>query len=648
MLTLENIGIEFGGRWLLRDASYQFLPGERIGLIGRNGAGKSTLLRVITGDIRQTEGQVHRAGNLKIGYFHQDLLSYETERSIFDVASDAFASLLAVKKELDDLLDRMERGESQEEDWDRLVTLQEDWDTHGGPTMDAEIHSVLSGLGFPAARHDEPYHTFSGGWRMRVLLAKMLLTQPDILLLDEPTNHLDLPSIQWLENYLKTFRGSCVIVSHDRYFLDRMADKILEISLKELFVYPGNYSFYVQEKAMRMELHTRAYENQQKFIEDQEKFINRFKAKASKAKQAQSRIKQLDRIERIEAPEEESFDLSFRFKTRVTSGREVLSLSHIEKAYGEKVILRGGEAIIMRGEKVGLIGANGLGKSTLLRIVADSEPFKGERKVGHNVETAFYAQHQLEALNLKNNILDEVSTASREKTEAELRTILGCFMYSGDDIFKKIQVLSGGEKSRVALAKTLLTEANFLLLDEPTNHLDIQSIQILVEAINAYEGACVIVSHDRFFLQQVTNKIWYIEDQMLKEYPGSYDEYVDWKNRQELAAKAAAEPPVRKEVVVNTPKPAEAPPVNYQQQKQSKNKLRKLEKEQEEIEKRISDLEIQRQQLEQKLADPAIAADFRKFSQAQTEFDRLTRDIDSATLRWDEVVSELEVVKKEG
>ncbi|MEM6800586.1 MAG: ABC-F family ATP-binding cassette domain-containing protein, partial [Bacteroidota bacterium] len=533
MLSLEKVGIDFGGTWLFRDGNYQFAAGDRVGLIGRNGSGKSTLLRMIAGDMSPTEGNIHLSGKSKVAFFNQDLLSYQTDKSAVAVAREAFAETLALKDEIDALLERIEQGEDDPSLWDLLANKQAAFETQGGSSIDSVVHGVLSGLGFKAEEQDMPFHTFSGGWRMRVLLAKMLLTQPDYLLLDEPTNHLDLPSIQWLEAYLKNFPGACIIVSHDRLFMDRMARKVIEISLKKLHIYNGNYAYYLKEKELRQEQHLRAYQNQQKHIAEQERFINRFKAKATKAKQAQSKLKQLEKLEKIEAPEEEGFNLKIRFVMNQTSGKEVLKLAGIDKAYGPKEILKDAAGEILRSDKIGLIGANGLGKSTLLRIIAQREVFGGEHKLGYNVNFDFFAQHQLEALNLKHSILEEVQGAATGKTETEVRNVLGSFMFSGEDVDKKIEVLSGGEKSRVALAKTLLSEANFLLLDEPTNHLDIQSIEMLVEALDAYPGTYVIVSHDRFFLQRVTNKIWYIENKAIKEYPGSYDEYAEWKQRQD-------------------------------------------------------------------------------------------------------------------
>lgn len=647
LLNLENIGIEFGGRWLMREVAYQFLPGERIGLIGRNGAGKSTLLRVISGAILPSEGRVNKSGGMKIGYFHQDLLSYETDLSIFEVARQAYKPLLDLQAEIEALLEKMEAGEADEHAFDELAAKQATFETQGGNLMDASVHEILSGLGFSAAEHEQPYETFSGGWRMRVLLAQMLLTQPDILMLDEPTNHLDLPSIQWLENYLRTYSGTVIIVSHDRYFIDRMATKIVEISLGKLHVFGGNYSFYLQEKELRKEQQIAAYENQQRHIAEQEKFINRFKYKASKAKQAQSRIKQLDRLERIEAPEEEAVGFKLRFIMNVRSGKEVLNLRNIHKAYGEKEVIQSGTATVMRGDKIALIGANGLGKSTLLRIIADTEPFSGSREVGHNVNTTFFAQHQLEALNLSNTVLKEVDGIADNKTETELRGILGAFMFSGDEVEKKVQVLSGGEKSRVAMAKVLLSAANFLLLDEPTNHLDIQSIQVLVQALNAFEGTYVVVSHDRFFLQAVANKIWYLEDRQIKEYPGTYQEFETWQKKREQEAKAALAEVARPKKVVpveEVPK-AKKPELSYQEQKQRKNRLRKLLRDQETFEAQIMELEAKQSELELKMASPEVAADFSELSAKQNEWNELAAQLDKATETWEEVLLELEALE---
>ena len=394
---------------------------------------------------------------------------------------------------------------------------------------------------------------------MRVLLAKMILQQPDLLLLDEPTNHLDLPSIEWLEKYLQHYKGSVVIVSHDKFFLNRMITKVVEVYQKQLHFYNGNYEFYETEKAMRVELQQRAFENQQEYIRQQERFIERFRAKATKAAQAQSAMKRLDKLDRIEEVEIERPNIKINFRIDKTPGKILVELKDITKKFGDNIIVEHTSAEIERGDKIALIGANGKGKSTLLRIIADVESFDGDRKWGHNVEESFYAQHQLEALNVNNTLLDEMKTAGSQKTEQELRTLLGCFLFSGDDTDKKIKVLSGGEKARVALAKTIVSKANFLMLDEPTNHLDMHSVELLVEALNKYEGSFILVSHDRYFISKAANKIWEIEDHKIKEFKGTYAEWVAWKERMAKQAAKAEKQVITQAASQASPSPAATP-----------------------------------------------------------------------------------------
>ena len=368
----------------------------------------------------------------------------------------------------------------------KLSDRQEEFEHLDGYQIEYKAHEILAGLGFSVVDHERRLNTFSGGWRMRVMLAKILLQEPDILLLDEPTNHLDLPSIEWLENYLQNFSGAMVIVSHDRYFLDRIVNKIVESKNAQLTEYAGNYSFYLEEKVLREEIQRGQFKNQQQKIKEEERLIERFRAKASKAKMVQSRIKALERMDRVDDVGDDSPTVSFNFRFSKQSGKVVNTLTHISKSYPTIDILDKAEALIERGDKIALIGANGRGKSTLLRIVAGVESHEGTRELGHNVTPAFFAQHQLEALNLKSSILEELQRAAPDRSDTELRTLLGCFLFTGDDVFKKIQVLSGGEKSRVALAKTLTADANFLILDEPTNHLDIPSVNILIQALQQY------------------------------------------------------------------------------------------------------------------------------------------------------------------
>jgi ATP-binding cassette subfamily F protein 3 len=475
---------------------------------------------------------------------------------------------------------------------------------------------------------------------MRVMLAKILLADPDLLLLDEPTNHLDLPSIQWLESYLDSFPGAYVIVSHDRYFLDRVVNRIAEIRNGKMNHYAGNYSFYLEEKALREEIQKGQYDNQQRQIREAERFIERFKAKASKASQAQSRQKMLDKLDRVDPVEDDEPVISFSFRTTVQPGVDIVRLKDISKAYGSKEILKHSEATVRRGDKIALIGANGLGKSTVLRIIAGMEEIEGERIPGYNVLQSFYAQHQVEALTLNNTILEEMAYYSHEKGETYVRNILGCFLFTGDDVFKKIRVLSGGEKSRVALAKTLLSEANFLLLDEPTNHLDLQSIQILIQALDKYDGSFVVVSHDRYFLSQVANKIWFIEGKEIKEYPGTYQEYEDWrKSRTDKI-------PIQSSQASPEPVVATAPIKNPDNTK--KNEIRKHRQKLESLEADISKQEIRLAELESTMLKHSESGNYAELLELEKACEQCRTDLNQLQQEWEGLIIRIEDLEKLG
>jgi len=625
---LQNVTFEFGARTIVRDATWHIHPYERIGLIGYNGTGKSTLLKLFAGEYQPSAGTVERSRSTTIGYLHQDLLSFDTAESIVEVALHAFDRAKKIQKELDDLAHRIEEASTDELLHQYSEKLHE-FEDAGGYTIEHRTEEVLQGLGFSNADLKRPYREFSGGWRMRVLLAKMILQQPDLLLLDEPTNHLDLPSIEWLEKYLQHYKGAVVIVSHDKYFLNRMVKKIVELYQKELHIYNGNYDFYEVEKAQRVELQQRAYENQQDFIRQQERFIERFKAKASKAAAAQSVMKRLEKLDRIEEVEIERPNIRINFNIDKTPGRVLVELKDVSKSFKNIDILEHASAEIDRGDKIALIGANGKGKSTLLRIIAGTEPFEGERKWGHNVEEAFYAQHQLEALNVNNTILDEMKEAGSKKTELELRTLLGCFLFSGDDADKKIRVLSGGEKARVALAKTMISKANFLMLDEPTNHLDMHSNELLIEALNRYEGSLILVSHDRYFISRTANKIWEIVDQKIREFKGSYEEWVEWKTRAEEREKAIGkegpeEKPAPRQQAVQPPPPTPPKAINKEVQKALQKQQRRFA----EVETRIAELSAKKAGLEGQLADPATYANAAAFKQTENDYKQVTGQLE--------------------
>lgn len=630
---LQNVTFEFGARVIVEEATWHIQPGERIGLIGYNGTGKSTLLKLLAGEYQPSAGTVERSRSTSIGYLHQDLLSFDTNESILQVALGAFERVQQLEKEIEEIGKELEKTGDEKtliEYTDRLHELE----TLGGYNIHHRTEEVLQGLGFSNADLQRPYKEYSGGWRMRVLLAKMILQQPDLLLLDEPTNHLDLPSIEWLEKYLQHYQGSVVIVSHDKYFLNRMVTKIVELYQQQLHIYTGNFDYYEKEKAIRIEMQQKAYENQQDYIRQNERLVERFRAKASKAAMAQSILKKLDKLERIEDAEVERPNIRINFRVDKTPGRILTELKDITKSYGDNVIISHSSAEIDRGDKIALIGANGKGKSTLLRIIAGQEQIdSGERKWGHNVDESFYAQHQLEALNVNNTILDEMKECGSQMNELELRGLLGCFLFSGDDADKKIKILSGGEKARVALAKVIVSKANFLMLDEPTNHLDMHSCDLLIDALNKYEGSIILVSHDRYFVSKTANKIWEIVDQEIKEFKGGYEEYVGWKERMAKQAAANTQQPSGKQQknerknksVQEAPAPVEAPPparaaTNAPINKDLKKELQKQQRVFQQLEEQIAQVKQEQKRLETALASPETYGNKDSFQQTEQAY----------------------------
>ena len=644
---LQNLTFEFGARAIVEEATWHIHPGERIGLIGYNGTGKSTLLKLFAGEYLPSKGTIERSRTTTIGYLHQDLLSFDTNETILQVAMGAFERVMQVQKEIEDLGKELEEQENEEKLIKYTDLLQEMADLDGYD-VEHKSEDVLHGLGFKQEDLGRPYKQFSGGWRMRVLLAKMILMKPDLLMLDEPTNHLDLPSIEWLEKYLLHYQGAVIIVSHDKYFLNRMVNKIVELYQRKLHIYSGNYEYYLQEKEIRVDLQQRAFENQQDFIRQQERFIERFKAKASKAAQAQSVQKRLDKIERVEEASIERPNMRINFSIEKMPGKVICTLKEINKSFGNIEILEMADAEIDRGDKIALIGANGKGKSTLLRIIADRETFDGDRIWGHNVDESFYAQHQLESLKLDNTLVEEMQTAGSKKTDLELRTVLGCFLFSGEDVDKKIRVLSGGEKARVALAKTIISKSNFLMLDEPTNHLDMHSVDLLADALDKYEGSMILVSHDRYFISKTANKIWEIVDGKIVVFKGGYEEWVAWKERMEKNAKLQElNNPVKKETTTDKKKDKPAPvaaPVVHQNQpidKEKQKEKKRLQKQFEELEQKLSALKQQKIQFETALADPAIYTNLQKFQEAEKKYNQTVSELKIVETQYEKVFEEI-------
>jgi ATP-binding cassette, subfamily F, member 3 len=637
MISITNLSYFIGGRALYENANMFIKPKDKIGLIGLNGRGKSTLLKLINGELTPDAGSISKSNECSLGFLNQDLLSYQTNDSILTVAMQAFKEVVDLERQIETIIQKLDT-EYQEDLVEKLSKLQEKYDHLGGYSMQAKAEEVLEGIGFSTADLHRPLKEFSGGWRMRVMLAKLLLEKPSLLMLDEPTNHLDLPSIEWVEDYLRNYDGAVVIVSHDRRFLDNVVTKIVDVTQQQLISYEGNYSFYLEEKDMREEIQKNAFENQQQKIRQTERFIERFRAKATKAKQVQSRVKALDRMERVEEVVDDTAAVNFKFTFNQQPGRFIITLDTISKSYGTLEILKNTSVTIERGDKIALIGANGKGKSTLLRIIAGTEPIEGNRTKGYNVIQGFFAQHQLESLHVDNEVLEELKQAGSGKTEQQLRNVLGCFLFSDEDVFKKIKVLSGGEKSRVALAKTLISEANFLLLDEPTNHLDFISENILIQALEQYQGSFVVVSHNRHFISQVANKIWYIEDKQIKEYPGTYEEYHYWKKKKDEEDK-----------ILNSSAPVvkqEKPAIKKEETRVNKPNTKGQHRELQQIEDKVELLTTSKEKTELEMTKPEVFGDYEKLLLVQQQLDAINKELEEANQRWEKLVEEIDRLEK--
>lgn len=628
MIHLQNVSVVFGGTPIFTDLSWA-IPDEeqRIGLVGPNGAGKSTLLRVITGDQEIESGRVDR-GATTVGYLEQSLNEQPGDATVREAALQAFDEVLELEAREEKITAQLEAATDYESDsyaklLDRLSRVQEQLNARDAHRIRSQTEATLAGLGFQPDDMERPLKSFSGGWRMRVALAKLLLQRPDVLLLDEPTNHLDIDSIAWLESYLDSYSGTVVLVSHDRYVLDRMVTQIAELTRGRLSLYDGSYSYYLEERKERRAQWKAEYENQQKRINEIEEFISRFRYNASKAAQVQSRIKKLEKMERIPPPPDAEDRISFRFPDPPRSGRVVLQLSSFSKTYaGENGSVRvfddAGPLAVERGDTIALVGPNGAGKSTLARMLRGTEAFEGERSEGHNVQLAHFAQHQADALPMDATIMQTVRGVSPSTPDTTLRTLLGAFLFTGDDVFKQIEVLSGGEKSRVALACTLLSPANVLILDEPTNHLDIQSKDVLIEAIQQYTGTCIIVSHDRYFLDEVSTHTWRVGNGDVRIFHGPYSE-MQWQVEHGTAAALDPEPDAASNSAngtadaahetsesATTPTNGAAPrPDDAFADLNSYEVRQKMEA----TEEKIMELEAQKEELESEMADPAALED---------------------------------------
>ncbi len=528
MIQLSSAGKRYGHKLLFEGTDWLITPRDRIGLVGANGTGKSTLMKVLAGIETLDYGSITIAKGISAGYLPQDGLTL-SGRTVFTECMSVFDDLRDMEREMEQLTVRMSELDHDSPEYaqvaDRYQRLEHNFGAQDGYAVESKVGTILMGLGFSKEDWARRTEEFSGGWQMRIALAKLLLQQPNLLLLDEPTNHLDLEARNWLEEYLTSYPNAFVLISHDRYFLDITVNKIAEIWNKKIGLYPGNYEKFLASKTQRMEQLEAAYRNQKDRIEQLEVFINRFRYQATKAKQVQSRIKELEKIERIELPEEEK-TIHFTFPQPKPSGRIVAEFNGVAKSYGEKEVFRGVNFMIERGDRIALVGVNGAGKSTLIKLLAEREALtEGEYKLGHNAQVDYFAQDQYKELDTEARILDDLGKVAPRSTETELRSLLGCFLFSGDDVFKRIGVLSGGERNRYALLCMLLYPANFLLLDEPTNHLDMRAKDVLLEALAKYTGTVVFVSHDRYFIDKLATRIFEVGDGRVEIYPGNYEDY---------------------------------------------------------------------------------------------------------------------------
>jgi ATP-binding cassette subfamily F protein 3 len=617
MIQLSEAGKRFGPRILFEDLNWLITPKERVGIVGANGTGKSTLLKVLAGIEHLDYGSINSAKGIRAGYLPQDGINL-TGRSVFAECMSVFDSLRALEQEQKDLSHRMSELDHESYEYrqiaERYHQAQDEFTSRDGYNIESRVGSVLTGLGFARTDWERRVEEFSGGWQMRIALAKLLLEEPNLLLLDEPTNHLDIEARDWLEHYLSNYPHAFVLISHDRYFLDVTVSKIAEIWNKRVYFYTGGYSKYETQKTERRLQLEAAYKNQRERIEALEAFINRFRYQATKAKQVQSRIKELEKIERIEVPPDEK-TIHFRFPQPKPSGRIVAEFHNVAKSYGPKHVFSHATFNIERGDRIALVGVNGAGKSTLIKLLSGEEPVtSGEYVLGHNVEVDYFAQDQYKALNPDSTILDDLGAVAPRASNTELRTILGSFLFSEDDVFKRIGVLSGGERNRYALARMLMMPGNFLLLDEPTNHLDIRAKDVLLTALRAFNGTVVFVSHDRYFLDELATRVIEVADGAVTAYPDNYEDYLYRKNGGGTIVVAPA-----KSTTVSQPKPA-APPAKQQQHhhkppqpkpspkplapsgRLNPIKLRQMKERQRSIEDEVTRLEVEIADFEQALS----------------------------------------------
>ena len=596
MLNVHNLSVSFQGEYLFEEVAFMLNAGDRVGLIGKNGAGKSTMLKLLSRELKPDSGTIAADKDVRIGFLKQDI-DFVKGRTILEEAYQAFGEIKTLEQKLDDIHHQIEtRTDYESESYHNLLDMLSDYthrfDLIGGYQYQGETEKVLLGLGFQRSDFDKLTDSFSGGWRMRIELAKLLLQNNDILLLDEPTNHLDIESIIWLEQFLTTYSGAVVIVSHDKMFLDNVTNRTIEISVGKIYDYPKPYSKFLELRQEIREQQLASQKNQEKKIQQTEKLIEKFRAKASKASMAQSLIKKLDKIDRIEVDEEDNAVMNVRFPVSVTPGKVVLEIDDVSKSYGEKEVLSHVSLLVERGSKIAFVGQNGQGKTTLAKMIIGETDYQGTIKLGHNVQLGYFAQNQADYLDGELTVLDTMYHAADDTNRMKIRDILGSFLFRGDEVDKKVKVLSGGERNRLALAKMLLSDFNVLVMDEPTNHLDIKSKNVLKKALQQFEGTLIIVSHDRDFLQGLTDKVYEFKNKNIKEYLGDIDFYLE----QRAVANFREMEQQKETLSTPTKAAANAEKLSFEQQKQQKaaqNKLNKIENQIAALEEELKQMDVQ-------------------------------------------------------
>jgi len=648
MFRLDSVSLRYGGREIFKGLNWQVGTNDRIGLVGANGAGKTTLLRILGGQQELDKGTVVSGRGMTFGYLPQEGVVH-ADRSVFEEARAVFEPMLALKRRQEAMLLELEQLPHEDPRFDPLIeashNLEDRFRNGGGYQIESDIGLVLKGLGFEKEDWERPAGTFSGGWQMRLALACLLLQRPNLLLLDEPTNHLDLEAREWLSTFLQSYPYAVVLVSHDRYFLDQVITRIAELEHGNITDYFGNYSFFVKEKEIRRHAHRAAYERQQEEIKDIESFVERFRYKATKAAQVQSRIKSLEKLERIPPPVEPSKSVKFRFPEPLRSGDIVLELIGASKAYGPRTVFDGVELALRRGEKVALVGPNGAGKSTLMRLLAGQEPpDRGVRRIGHQVMPCYFAQDQARTLTPGNSVLEELSGHAPLAGEGQLRSLLGGFLFTGEDVYKPVEVLSGGEKNRLALCKMLAVPGNLLLLDEPTNHLDMSSKEVLMESLQHFSGTVVFVSHDRLFLEDLANRVVEVGHGTLHDYPGTYLDLMARKRRQLEATQSAAFK------ASNTPDPKTSAPKSesaeaHRERKKANRQISRTRERVDQIQLEIEQKEEEAARMAERMHDPEISQHYERLLELETQRAQLIQDTESLFMEWETLNMELEAAQ---